>query len=111
MSGLPAGPILQQIKSFQYSFESESFNSLLTKMSWIVILLPLLLKCVSSISVIERFDSIAPLDDQIGVKNDEPIIGVMVQESLAPHIKYKTYIAASYIKFVEGSGARAVPIW
>lgn len=109
---MPAGPILKEIKSIQYSFERQSFNSLLTKMSWIIILLPLfLLKCVSSISVIERFDSIAPLDDQIGVKNDEPIIGVMVQETLVPHIKYKTYIAASYIKFVEGSGARAVPIW
>ena len=25
--------------------------------------------------------------------------------------KYESYIAASYIKFVEGSGARVVPIW
>lgn len=71
-------------------------------MSGIIILLAFLFKCASSISLIERFDS---------TENDAPIIGVMVQESLVPHIKYKTYIAASYIKYVEGSGARAVPIW
>lgn len=81
-------------------------------MSWIKKLLALfVLKYVRSISLIERFDSSAPLNDQISAKNDVPIIGVMAQESLVPHIKYKTYIAASYIKFVEGSGARAVPIW
>lgn len=110
---MSAGPIQKPIESIiQYSFERQSFNIFLifdhcicshTKMSWIIILLALLFKCASSISVIERFDSI--------VKNDAPIIGVMVQESLVPHIKYKTYIAASYIKYVEGSGARAVPIW
>lgn len=73
----------------------------------------LLLKCVNAISLIERFDSNVPSGDQIiiSVKNDAPIIGVMAQESLVPHAKYKSYIAASYIKFVEGSGARAVPIW
>lgn len=25
--------------------------------------------------------------------------------------KYDSYIAASYVKFIEGAGARVVPIW
>jgi len=44
---------------------------------------------------------------------DRPIIGVLTQPtsggSLAPY--GNTYIAASYIKYVEASGARAVPIF
>lgn len=49
-------------------------------------------------------------------QNDAPIIGVLAQETswkmeeTWPN-KYTSYIAASYIKFVEGGGARAVPIW
>lgn len=49
-------------------------------------------------------------------KNDSPIIGVLAQE-IAYQLNnrwpgvYSSYIAASYIKFVEGGGARAVPIW
>lgn len=45
-----------------------------------------------------------------------PIIGVLAQETswkmeeTWPN-QYTSYIAASYIKFVEGGGARAVPIW
>ncbi|XP_031637535.1 gamma-glutamyl hydrolase-like [Contarinia nasturtii] len=48
-------------------------------------------------------------------KTDRPIIGVITLEirgrpaMLWP--SYDSYIAASYIKFVEGGGARAVPIW
>ncbi|XP_039445076.1 gamma-glutamyl hydrolase-like isoform X3 [Culex pipiens pallens] len=48
--------------------------------------------------------------------NEEPIIGVLAQEmsySLAEKYEenYESYIAASYVKFVEGAGARVVPIW
>lgn len=49
-------------------------------------------------------------------RNDAPIIGVLAQE-MSYHLNtkwpgvYSSYIAASYIKFVEGGGARAVPIW
>lgn len=51
-----------------------------------------------------------------GNVNDAPIIGVVAQEiSYRLNQKwpgvYRSYIAASYIKFVEGAGARAVPIW
>lgn len=48
--------------------------------------------------------------------NDEPIIGVLSQEmSYGLHSKYAdqyhSYIAASYVKFIEGGGARVVPVW
>lgn len=48
--------------------------------------------------------------------NNEPIIGILSEEmsyylaSKFPN-EYHSYIAASYVKFVEGGGARAVPIW
>ncbi|XP_066952436.1 gamma-glutamyl hydrolase-like isoform X1 [Macrobrachium rosenbergii] len=49
--------------------------------------------------------------------NLRPIIGVLAQkapESLLGHLKdknYTSYIAASYVKFIEGSGGRVVPIF
>ncbi|CAL7945516.1 unnamed protein product [Xylocopa violacea] len=49
--------------------------------------------------------------------NNRPIIGILTQETsiylkkkLLPE-KYSSYIAASYVKFIEGAGARVVPIW
>lgn len=48
--------------------------------------------------------------------NDEPLIGVLSQE-ISYYLdgkypgQYNSYIAASYVKFVEGGGARVVPIW
>lgn len=48
--------------------------------------------------------------------NQYPIIGVLSQEisyqleQIYPN-RYKSFIAASYVKFVEGGGARVVPIW
>lgn len=50
------------------------------------------------------------------IKTDTPIIGVLAQEiarslnTIWPG-EYKSYIAASYVKFIEGGGARVVPIW
>lgn len=47
--------------------------------------------------------------------NDRPIIGILAEE-VPEHIYgnipnyYKSYVAASYVKYVEGAGARAVPI-
>lgn len=51
--------------------------------------------------------------------NDKPIIGILTQEIAPNDNKYdfqkendqRSYIAASYIKYVEGAGARALPIW
>lgn len=53
---------------------------------------------------------------QIEAKTDAPIIGILTQEIVWPKNKhwqniYESYIAASYVKFVEGGGARPVPIW
>lgn len=48
--------------------------------------------------------------------NDRPIVGVLTQE-VGWHLEskwpgqYSSYIAASYVKFIEGGGARVVPIW
>lgn len=48
--------------------------------------------------------------------NNAPIIGVLAQEFgdhlkiLYPNGPQNSYIAASYIKYLEGSGARVVPI-
>lgn len=47
--------------------------------------------------------------------NSSPVIGILTQniygklESFYPD--YKTVIVASYVKFIEGAGARVVPIW
>lgn len=48
--------------------------------------------------------------------NDRPIIGVLALD-MSWYLdgkwpgEFKSYIAASYVKFVEGGGARVVPIW
>ncbi len=47
------------------------------------------------------------------LQNDRPIIGILSQELsdiLPPSIKGDSYIAASYIKYIESAGARVVPI-
>ncbi|XP_049777986.1 gamma-glutamyl hydrolase-like isoform X1 [Schistocerca cancellata] len=48
-------------------------------------------------------------------RNDRPIIGILSQE-LSPTVSgifgnHSSYIAASYVKYVEGAGGRVVPIW
>lgn len=47
--------------------------------------------------------------------NNNPIIGILaldksykIEEKFPGH---ESYIAASYVKFVEGGGARVVPVW
>lgn len=53
--------------------------------------------------------------ERIENETDTPIIGVLAQE-IAWHLdrhwpgEYESYIAASYVKFIEGGGARPVPI-
>ncbi|KAJ6621049.1 Gamma-glutamyl hydrolase A, partial [Pseudolycoriella hygida] len=52
----------------------------------------------------------------VSEENDTPIIGILTQE-ISYHLnskwpgEFKSYIAASYVKFVEGGGGRVVPIW
>lgn len=47
--------------------------------------------------------------------NDYPIIGILaLDKSFSLEAKFpghESYIAASYVKFVEGGGARVVPVW
>ncbi|XP_076146595.1 gamma-glutamyl hydrolase-like [Alosa pseudoharengus] len=43
-------------------------------------------------------------------RNDWPIIGVLAQEVYKPQSKQNSYIAASYVKFLESAGARVVPV-
>lgn len=49
--------------------------------------------------------------------NDVPIIGILTQEPSKliirkyPDKEYVSYLAASYVKFVESAGGRVVPIW
>lgn len=45
--------------------------------------------------------------------NNRPIIGIMMQstEGMGFHSTKPNYIAASYVKYLESSGARVVPIW
>uniref|UniRef100_A0A9J7YKP4 folate gamma-glutamyl hydrolase n=2 Tax=Cyprinus carpio TaxID=7962 RepID=A0A9J7YKP4_CYPCA len=42
--------------------------------------------------------------------NDRPIIGVLAQEVYKPTPHRNSYIAASYVKFLESAGARVVPL-
>lgn len=70
-----------------------------------------LLLMASSLAVISSVSGQTP------PLNDRPIIGVLAEEiawslldryeDLQPY----SHIAASYVKFVEGGGARPVPIW
>lgn len=73
--------------------------------------LPLLLTVSTSQHIIDSGQS--EVDTLV---NDTPIIGILTQEiSYRLNTKwpgvYTSYIAASYIKFVEGAGARPVPLW
>lgn len=48
--------------------------------------------------------------------NNDPMIGILAEEQ-SYYLdgkfpgQFSSYIAASYVKFVEGGGARVVPIW
>lgn len=54
--------------------------------------------------------STAPQVSEIRNGNDRPIIGILSQPG-APAPEGQSYIAASYVKWVESAGARAVPIF
>ncbi|KAG7231285.1 hypothetical protein INR49_012116 [Caranx melampygus] len=43
-------------------------------------------------------------------RNDRPIIGILAQEVFSPKPNQTSYIAASYVKFLEAAGARVVPV-
>ncbi|XP_023650260.1 gamma-glutamyl hydrolase [Paramormyrops kingsleyae] len=43
-------------------------------------------------------------------RNDRPIVGILAQEYAKPRPSRLSYIAASYVKFLESAGARVVPV-
>ncbi|KAJ8979121.1 hypothetical protein NQ317_017964 [Molorchus minor] len=48
--------------------------------------------------------------------SETPVIGILSQETyivshLFPNEKYNSFIAASYVKYLESAGARVIPIW
>lgn len=68
-------------------------------------------------TIVDGYNIISVTEPQLDhSRNNAPIIGVLAQE-MSYHLNtkwpgvYSSYIAASYIKFIEGGGARAVPIW
>ncbi len=51
------------------------------------------------------------LGTSFAVVNDRPIIGVYTQPSSSEIAQFgEQFIAASYVKFMEGAGARVVPV-
>lgn len=61
------------------------------------------------------YATVSTFDNDIIYKTDRPVVGVLVQD-MDPAIDeqwpgHTGYIPGSYVKFVEGGGARAVPIW
>jgi hypothetical protein len=46
-----------------------------------------------------------------GASTERPIIGIMTQELMYPYSNYTSFLPASYVKAVESSGARVVPIF
>lgn len=50
------------------------------------------------------------------IATNVPIIGILSQETYSvqkylPSEDYESFIAASYVKFVESAGARVIPVW
>jgi hypothetical protein len=70
------------------------------------------LQWATSIRLVSQHSSItAPVDSS--KLNNRPIIGILTQAGLEEDKfvpKDGTYIAASYVKFVEAGGARVVPV-
>lgn len=53
-------------------------------------------------------------DNEVTQSNNHPIVGILSQEFVTTRPewkKYKSLISASYVKFLESSGARVVPLW
>lgn len=79
-----------------------------TKLMCLVLILVQISHCYYSRSVMNN-------EDQQVECNDRPVVGILAQESYSvnkffPNEKYRSYIAASYVKYVESAGARVIPI-
>lgn len=61
-----------------------------------------------------QFDGVKTNRNEVGEINQRPIIGVLAQECqpyFAEALCNTSYIAASYVKYVESGGARVVPVF
>lgn len=101
------------------SVEFSILKSLIDKTSLIAMWKFLLIAAIFEFSVLTSGHAlITKIDDLLEAEsiNDEPLIGILSQE-ISYYLngkypgQYNSYIAASYVKFVEGGGARVVPIW
>ncbi|XP_036387761.1 zgc:171566 [Megalops cyprinoides] len=64
-------------------------------------------------AVLAAFHCSVPVSAESNLRsNYRPIIGVLAQENILgdPHAQGSSYIAASYVKYLESAGARVVPI-
>lgn len=79
----------------------------------VVIYIALLLQAVAAIRPHAAMQQQAVVESKNKELNNRPIVGILTQGGL-PEDKFVpkdgTYIAASYVKFVESGGARVVPI-
>lgn len=80
-----------------------------TKLMCLVLILVQISHCSYSRSVMNN-----EIDQQVEC-NDRPVVGILAQESYSvnkyfPNEKYHSYIAASYVKYMESAGARVIPI-
>lgn len=90
------------------------------KILFVILCISFFVNCREIISSEQYFNLVdqnaLPIEKTDKTLNNEPIIGVLSQE-VSWHLNrkwpgmYTSYIAASYVKFVEGAGGRAVPIW
>lgn len=62
------------------------------------------------------YTTVSKFDNELGYETDRPVIGILVQE-IEPELDhqwpgvYKSFIAGSFVKLIEGGGGRVVPIW
>ena len=101
------------------SVEVSILKSLIDKTSSLVMWKFLLISAICEFSVLTSGHALVTKTEdflEADSINDEPLIGILSQE-ISYYLngkypgEYNSYIAASYVKFVEGGGARVVPIW
>lgn len=68
---------------------------------------------IITFSLYSLFVSVFGFEKKCGTINQGPVIGILTQEYHGDFKEYKnnrSYIAASYVKFVESAGGRVVPL-
>lgn len=81
-------------------------------MLWLVIHSALLATCLAAQPHFSQGDDFPTLGSYTSVPTPAPVVGILTQPT--PRMGNGTeqlYIAASYVKYVEAGGARAVPVF